>query len=276
MTKVAVVEWQDGLVPGTKAWSLISERVNDLRPDILVTNEMPFGQWLPTTKNFVQSSAEDWVRVHDAGIDALASLNVATIVSSRPVMGGSALANEAFLLENGHYRFLHQKHFFPAEPGWEEASWFKCFRGGFVPKLTGNTIVASLLCTELMFTEHARSLGHRGAHLIAAPRATGNNRVLWHSAGTMAAASAGAYVVSSNRAENLDDPSGLFEGGGFAFDPSGKLLGTTSLLEPIVVVNIDESVAEAAKLRYPAYVSGDCPTDINQLEREPHAECSPY
>ncbi len=268
MTRVAIVEWEDGLHPGTEAWSRIRERVDDLRPDILVTNEMPFGYWLPTKKLYSHRLAAEWVLLHEEGLEALASLNVPTIVSSRPIMGPSALANEAFILESGRYQFLHQKHLFPAEPGWEEAAWFKPFRGGFDPKLVGKTSVGALLCTELMFTRCARSLGKRGAQLIVSPRATGNNRVLWHSAGIMAATSAGAYVVSSNRTDNLDNPSGLFGGGGFAFDPSGKLIGTTSVLEPMVLIKIDENLARAAKHEYPAYVSEEFVDQVDGVELE--------
>ncbi|KQV78130.1 carbon-nitrogen hydrolase family protein [Rhizobium sp. Root1220] len=255
MTRIAIVEWEDGLLPGTDAWSRISDRVNDLRPDILVTNEMPFGIWLPKTKGFSREPAHEWVRLHEEGLDALSRLNARTIVSSRPVMGSDALANEAFLLEDGNYRFLHQKHLFPAEPGWEEASWFKRFRAGFNPQVSRNTSIGALLCTELMFNQCARLLGQRGTQLIVSPRATGGNHVLWHAAAVTAAASAGSYVVSSNRADSSERPSGMFGGGGFAIDPTGKLLGTTSKVEPILVIKIDENIANAAKAEYPAYVS---------------------
>ncbi|MBW9116467.1 carbon-nitrogen hydrolase family protein [Rhizobium cauense] len=254
MTRIAVVEWADGLLPGTETWSRIVNRINDLRPDILVTNEMPFGSWLPKTRDFSRRLAEDWVQVHEDGLDALAALNARTIVSSRPVMGPDVLANEAFILEDGTYRFLHQKHLFPAEPGWEEATWFEPFHPGFEPQQSGETSVGALLCTELMFTRYAKLLGQRGAQLIASPRATGSNSVLWHAAGIMAAVSAGAYVVSSNRVSSMAR-SGMFGGGGFAIDPAGKLLAATSPVDPIVVIDIDESVANAAKAEYPAYVS---------------------
>lgn len=255
MTRIAIVEWEDGLLPGTENWARIKERVNALQPDMLVTNEMPFGDWLPRTRGFDAERAQQWAQLHESALGELATLNAATIVSSRPVMNSEALANEAFLLERGTYRFLHQKHLFPAEPNWEEASWFKPFRPGFDPLSTGSTTLGALLCTELMFTRCAKLLGQRGADVIAAPRATGGNSVLWHAAAVMAAASAGAYVVSSNRTHNPAAPDRIFGGGGFAVDPAGKLIGTTSRQQPVVVVEIDETVARAAKSEYPAYVS---------------------
>ncbi|MDI7865024.1 carbon-nitrogen hydrolase family protein [Rhizobiaceae bacterium n13] len=255
MTRIAIVEWEDGLLPGTEAWSRIRALVDDLHPDILVTNEMPFGNWLPRVKGFDPEQAQAWARLHDTALDELAALNATTIVSSRPVMHPDALANEAFLLERGTYRFLHHKHLFPAEPNWEEASWFKPFHSGFDPLAAGKTTIGALLCTELMFPRCAKLLGQRGAEVIAAPRATGGNSVLWHAASVIAAASAGAYVVSSNRTRNPASPDSIFGGGGFATDPHGRLIGTTSEENPVVVIEIDESIARAAKSEYPHYVS---------------------
>ena len=136
MTRVAIVEWQDGLLPGTDEWQRIQEQIDVLGPDILVTNEMPFGNWLPREKTFDLERAAGWARLHEEALDALATLNVATIVSSRPVIQSDFLANEAFLLDSGSYRFLHQKQLFPAEPNWEEGSWFKPFRRGYTPQLS--------------------------------------------------------------------------------------------------------------------------------------------
>jgi hypothetical protein len=45
-------------------------------------------------------------------VEALRALNVPVVISTRPVIEGDRLTNEAFVLERGHFRFLHQKHFF--------------------------------------------------------------------------------------------------------------------------------------------------------------------
>ncbi|WP_040260897.1 hypothetical protein [Pseudomonas massiliensis] len=44
--KVAVAQWPDGLRPGGSTWKSIAAEVAAQAPDVLVTNEMPFGRWL--------------------------------------------------------------------------------------------------------------------------------------------------------------------------------------------------------------------------------------
>lgn len=252
MTRIAIVEWPDGLLPESNEWTTIRAAVASAKADILITNEMPFGEWLPKTSPFDVDLARSWSILHEEALAELNSLEVPTIVSSRPILMDGALVNEAFLLERGTYRFLHQKHLFPAEPGWQEASWFQTVRYGFEPLVSAGTCIGALLCTELMFSRCAKLMGPHGVHLIASPRASGSNEVLWRSAAIMAAASSGAYVASSNRI-SLSGTT-MFGGGGFMVDPSGNLLGSTTRKTPIVVIDIDEAKADAAKAEYPAYV----------------------
>lgn len=72
----------------------------------------------------------------------------------------------------------------------------------------------------------------------------------------MAAVSAGAYVANSNRVRG-EGSTIDFGGGGFIVDPSGKMPASTSKEKPIAIVKIEEEIADAAKLEYPAYVSDD-------------------
>ncbi len=256
MTLVSVVEWPDGLLPTTDDWQRIKANVEETKPDILITNEMPFGHWVPTERQYDRDVAARWADTHEAALHDLATLGVAKVISSRPILSDDFLVNEAFVLEDGNYRFLHQKHLFPAEPGWEEASWFMPVRYGFDPQLSGRTVIGALLCTELMFPRYAKLLGQRGAQLIGVPRAAGANHNLWRSAGVMAAVSAGAYVASSNRVRG-EGSTINFGGGGFILAPSGVLLASTSKEKPIATAKIEEEIADAAKLEYPAYVSDD-------------------
>jgi predicted amidohydrolase len=254
VTRVSVVEWPDGLLPGSDKWDRIRAEVERAKPDILITNEMPFGQWTPTTREYDKDIAAQWADIHETALGHLAALSVARVLSSRPVLADGFLINEAFLLEEGEYRFLHHKHLFPSEPGWEEATWFRPITHGFTPQASGETIIGALVCTELMFPQYAKLLGQRKAQLIGVPRATGANHNLWRSAAVMAAVTAGAYVASSNRVKNesLTMP---FGGGGFIVDPSGQVLASTSTEQAIATVDIDEAVADAAKHEYPAYVT---------------------
>lgn len=139
MVRLGFVQWPEGVLAGNSVWKTIHEEVQAVRPDILVTNELPFGPWIARTPVFDQAIAQESVTAHEAGLDALRALSLKLVISSRPVWSGDRLANEAFALENANvYRSLHQKHFFPAEPGWYETTWFRSGVPGFeVAELSG-------------------------------------------------------------------------------------------------------------------------------------------
>jgi predicted amidohydrolase len=253
MVRACAVEWPDGLVVGSHQWDACADAVGRLAPDILITNELPFGAWLPKVLPYDPACAELWAELHAQSLNALGGLAPA-VISSRPVVHEGRLANEAFVLEDGVYRILHHKHLFPAEEGWQEDGWFAPAIPGFDTHVIAGLTVGVLLCTELMFPERARALGRQGAHLIAVPRASGRSMAYWHTAGAMAAIVSGAYVMSSNRVGSADGDQPIFGGGGFAFDPSATLIGNTGQSEPILLVGIDRDKADAAKAEYPVYV----------------------
>ncbi|WP_208758240.1 carbon-nitrogen hydrolase family protein [Rhizobium glycinendophyticum] len=253
MVTACAVEWPDGMVVGSQQWRACADAVSRLSPDILITNEMPFGAWLPKTLPYDQARAEAWADLHAQSLPALGEL-AAAVISSRPVVHGGRLANEAFVIENGVYRILHHKHLFPAEEGWQEDGWFAPAIPGFDTHVIAGLRVGVLLCTELMFPERARALGKQGAHLIAVPRASGRSMSHWRTAGAMASIVSGAYVMSSNRVGAADGEPPIFGGGGFVFDPSANPLGDTSQSEPLLLAIIDHEKADAAKAQYPVYV----------------------
>jgi N-carbamoylputrescine amidase len=146
---------------------------------LLITNEMPFGQWHPARAVFDPQAARLWIDQHEQGLKALSGLRAKAILSSRPVPFADRLANEAFVLESGAYRALHRKQYFPAEEGWHEATWFAPEHADYRPHDILGISVGVLLCTELMFNEHARALGRASAELIVAPRATGRSIASW-------------------------------------------------------------------------------------------------
>src|ERR1700722_12733592 len=83
--------------------------------------------------------------------------------------------------------------------------------------------VGVLLCTEAMFNERARAYGKQGATLVVISRASGTEIEPWKIAGAMASLVSGAYVASSNRI-GVSSRATHFGGGGFAYDPQGRLL----------------------------------------------------
>lgn len=253
MTICAFVEWPEGLEPFGARWDALRRQVEALRPDILITNEMPFGPWLAAADRFDAEAARRSVSLHEHGIDALAALGVPAVISSRPVWAGDRLANEAFALADSRITPLHRKQYFPEEAGWYEATWFRGDAGGFEVHEVAGLKVGILLCTELMFNERARRYGRAGAELIVVPRAAGHAHRNWLTAGAMAAIVSGSYVVSSNRMGGAAaGPS--FGGRGYAFAPDGAPLAETSAAEPVQIVDLEAAAARRQKTEYPCYV----------------------
>jgi N-carbamoylputrescine amidase len=106
------------------------------------------------------------------------------------------------------------------------------------------------MCTEMLFTDFAWKMGHAGAHLIAAPRATGGHR-RWATAAVLMAIVSGCFVASANRRSHADD---RFAGQSCVVSPEGEVLAETSVEKPFATVAIDLREAEAAKLAYPQNV----------------------
>ena len=251
--RIAFVEWPEAFSPDSAQWSGLKQSVPAARPDILVTNELPFGPWLAEGAAFSEDHAHLSIHAHVVGFEAMVELGVPAIISSRPVWNGKRLANEAFVLENGVIRPLHRKQYFPNEPGWLESEWYAGDDSGFSVAEVLGIKVGVLLCTEAMFNEHARAYGKQQASLIVVPRASGRNLEPWKIAGAMAAVVSGAYVVSSNRAGRSAGGT-QFGGGGFAYAPQGRLLAVTTLANPLQVFELDQEVSAQAQREYPCYV----------------------
>jgi N-carbamoylputrescine amidase len=248
------VEWPEGLSPAGAAWNELKRSVAAVHPDILVTNELPFGPWIAEGSTFSGAEANLSIRSHETGLKGLTDLGARAVISSRPVRKGSRLANEAFVLEDGAARPLHRKQYFPNEPGWFESEWYAGDGSGFTVAEILGIRVGVLLCTDAMFNERARAYGKQGASLIAIPRASGTDVEPWKIAGAMASLVSGAYVVSSNRVGPASGGT-VFGGGGFAYAPGGKLLAMTSRSDSVQTFELDREVAAGAQREYPCYVS---------------------
>lgn len=253
MLRIAFVEWPEYLSTDHPQWSELERLVTAARPDILVTNELPFGSWIAEGASFSEDDARLSIRAHEKGLEGLIELGVAAVISSRPVRTGKRLANEAFVLENRAVRPLHRKQYFPNEPGWFESEWYAGDGSGFDVADVLGIKVGVLLCTDAMFNERARSYGRQGASLIVIPRASGVNLDSWKVAGAMASLVSGAYVVSSNRVGRAKGGT-QFGGGGYAYGPYGRFLAMTDQTHAVQVVELDPAVTSSAQREYPCYV----------------------
>jgi N-carbamoylputrescine amidase len=251
--KIAFVEWPENLLTGDPQWVELRDSVTAVHPDILVTNELPFGPWLADGAVFSKDEAYLSFCAHEKGLEGLIDLALPAVISSRPVWNGKRLANEAFVLENGVARPLHRKQYFPNEPGWFESEWYAGDGSGFDVAEVLGIRVGVLLCTEAMFNERARAYGKRKASLIVVPRASGVNIESWKIAGAMGSLVSGAYVVSSNRIGRSKGGT-QFGGGGFAYAPQGRLMAVTSSANPLEMLELDPKMSTFAQGAYPCYV----------------------
>jgi N-carbamoylputrescine amidase len=252
--RITFVEWPEGLSTNDAPWVKLRESVSAARPEILVTNELPFGPWVAEARVFSEAEANLSIRAHEKGLEGLTDLALPAVISSRPMWNGKRLANEAFVLEYGIVRPLHRKQYFPNEPGWFESEWYAGDASGFGVAEVQGLKVGVLVCTEAMFNEHARAYGKQQASLIVIPRASGTNIESWKIAGAMASLVSGAYVVSSNRVGRSKGGT-EFGGGGFAYAPQGRLLAVTGPANPVRTLDLDPQEAATAQRSYPCYVS---------------------
>ena len=253
MLRIAFVEWPESLLTGDAQWGDVRDSLVAARPDILVTNELPFGPWIAEGAPFSQDEAQRSIRAHEKGLEGLIELNLPAVISSRSVWNGKRLANEAFVLESGNVRPLHRKQYFPNEPGWLESEWYGGDASGFDVAEVLGIKVGVLLCTEAMFNERARTYGRQGASLLVIPRASGTDIDSWKIAGAMASLVSGAYVVSSNRVGRSRGGT-QFGGGGFAYAPHGRVLAVTSSANPVQTLELDPDMPKVAQQEYPCYV----------------------
>ena len=252
--KIGICESPPELVAGSAEWTQLALAVSRQAPDLFLLNEMPFGPWIAGAAAFDERQWRESCDLHDAGILKLGDLGAEAVAGTRPRELDGKRLNEAFVWTQAGARGLHSKQYFPDEEGYYEARWFEAGERHFQLAAVGPAQVGFLICTELMFNEHARHYGRSGTHVILAPRAVGRGSLpRWLVATRMAAIVSGAYVLSSNR-NGCDSRGQMFGGCGWIIDPQGELVAQTSAATPAVFYEIDTDFAEQAQREYPCYV----------------------
>jgi len=178
----------------------------------------------------------------------LRELAAGAVLASRPVEDAGRRLNQGFAWTRASgYQSSRSKVYLPDEPDGREATWFD--RGSLDPSLVTchDAQVGFQLCTEMLFTDVSWRLGRAGAHVIAAPRATGGHR-RWRAAASLVAVVSGCFVASSNRRSYERDD---FVGQSWIVSPDGDVLAETTAEAPIASVDIDIREATSAKERYP-------------------------
>jgi N-carbamoylputrescine amidase len=163
--------------------------------------------------------------------------------------------NEAFVWTRaGGAEGVHTKQYLPDLPGFREARWFQPGEGAFEAAPAAGLRVGFLVCTEVMFNEHARRYGRSGAQVLATPRASRRStRDRWLVAVRMAAIVSGCYVLSSNRA-GAEATGQEFGGGGWVVDPTGEVVAETSPDSPVACHELDLDLVAEAQRGYPCCI----------------------
>lgn len=230
-------------------WAGLVEHVAEQRSELVVLPEMGFAPWFAAERPGPDAAWASSVAAHAAWSARLPELGAAA-VGTRPVDRRAGRRNEAYVATaDGSLQPLHDKSFLPDEAGFWEASWYGRGDGGHRVVDVGRLRLGALVCTEMWFLEHARAYGRAGAHAVVTPRVTPAYSLdKWLAGGRTCAVVSGAWSLSSNSAE--PEHGGL----GWAIDPEGGVVATTSHEQPWVTVEIDLAAADEAKKNYPRYV----------------------
>jgi N-carbamoylputrescine amidase len=253
--KVTVCEMHDEPAAFAADWERLVEHVASEASELVVLPEMPFYPWFAVAREFDPATWQAAVAAHDRWLDRLSDLAPATVIGSRPVSAGGRRFNEGFVwTPRRGYRAAHVKYYLPDEDGFWEASWYSRGASDFSPVQSDVARIGMLICTEIWFSEHARSYGKAGVHLIATPRVTERATLeKWLIGGRVAAVVSGAYSLSSNRVSQAGQAVDL-GGQGWIVGPDGEVLGLTSRERPFMTLALDLEAAERAKRTYPRYV----------------------
>lgn len=248
-------ELPDDPVTFAKQWPDFIAHVRAQGPDLVVLPEMPFVGWFGVMPRFKRDVWADGIASHDQWRERLEELGDVVVCGSRPVDSPDGPRNVAFLhTTHGGLDLIHAQAYLPDEEGFWEASWYQPGEPDFAPVTVRGASLGFLVCSELWALDWAIRLGRPGVDALITPRLTGKaTRGKWLVAGRAAAIVAGAYSLSSNRA---DDPDSMrhFGGQGWVIDPDGDVLALTEANNPYVTTDIDLDWARAAKSTYPRYL----------------------
>ncbi|MCY3778752.1 MAG: carbon-nitrogen hydrolase family protein [Chloroflexi bacterium] len=235
-------------------WQRLVRHVEDNRAQLVLLPEMCFAPWFCAEPAPQDATWNRAVAGHEAWLERLPELPVDIIAGTAPRNIGEKRHNIAFLwTRQDGLQWTHSKTYLPNDDGYWEANWYDRAPIDFQVTRIAQLTIGFMICTEIWFLHHARDYGKRGAHLLLNPRSTPwHTNDKWLAGGRTGAVVSGAFCLSSNHAGQVNRVK--LGGAGWACDPDGNVLATTSDEEPFVTVDLDLTAAEAAKSTYPRYV----------------------
>ncbi len=244
--RVTVCEMPDDRKDFETAWEELIAYVRKQQSDLVLLPELPFYPWIGTTPQFDAQVWQMAQKAHEVMMQRLRELSPSVVLGTYPLIEGEFRLNRGFYwTPTDGSQGVHDKYYLPNEEGFYERCWFDRGRRDFTLARVQDMAIGFLICSEVMFNEWARYYGRQGANIIAVPRATGGHE-RWVVAARMAAIASGAFVISSNRAEDQ-----WFGGRGLVVGPDGDVLASTSRQVPFATVAIDLAESTRAKKTYP-------------------------
>ena len=244
--RVTVCELPDDRKDFETAWLELTAYVSKQQSDLVLLPELPFSPWIATTPQFDVQVWQRAQKAHEVMMQCLRELSASVVLGTHPVLEGGLRLNRGFYWTPADgSRGVHDKYYLPNEKGFYERCWFDRGRREFTLARVQEMAIGFLICSEVMFNEWSRYYGGQGANIIAVPRATGGHE-RWVVAARMAAIASGAFVLSSNRAQDH-----VFGGRGLVVGPDGDVLASTSRQAPFATVEIDLAESAQAKKTYP-------------------------
>jgi predicted amidohydrolase len=244
--RVTVCEMPDDRKDFETAWEELTAYVRKQQSDLVLLPELPFYPWIATTPQFDAQVWQMAQKAHEVMMQRLRELSPSVVLGTHPLIEGAFRLNRGFYWTPADgYQGVHDKYYLPNEEGFYERCWFDRGRRDFTLARVQDMAIGILICSEVMFNEWARYYGRQGANMIAVPRATGGHE-RWVVALRMVAIASGAFVISSNRAQDS-----VFGGRGLVVGPDGDVLASTSRQAPFATVAIDLAESTRAKKTYP-------------------------
>ena len=235
-------------------WAALRQHVRKSDSQLVLLPEMCFAPWFCTKPAPDEAHWTAVVQAHEQWLRRLPELGAAAVVGTAPRALGTKKRNVAYIwTRSAGLRWDHQKTYLPNDDGYWEANWYERAPVNFQAATIGAARAGIMICTEIWFMQHARAYSRQGIHLLLNPRSTPrSSNAKWLACARTAAVIAGAFCLSSNLAGKADH----VELGGAAWicDSEGETLAVTSADAPFITLELDLSLADAAKQTYPRYV----------------------